>query len=449
MDLTNILERFDDERRHLEFPDIIREATDSVVRHISRYSTQSAIVYSSHETEELIEAISDQLDYFRSLGHDFEWKTYSHNLPRDHALRNARSHAGLVGDRRMVGILQPGSRIERFGGVLLMIAALFATRLILHESLGTAMNGLIFVMYATPLLSLAFVVWAATSRSLDNGLRRATMIATILLACSVWALFRMDGMTGGDGAIFEWRWTETHEERLLALGSNKPTALSSLQTPAETGTAWSGFRGPHRDGVIHDSRIDIDLTTSAPVDLWHRPVGPGWSSFAVRGNLFYTQEQRGDAEIVACYNLTTGKPVWSHSDKTRFWEAIGGAGPRATPTLSDGIAYAFGGTGILNALDASNGQVVWSRNVAADTYVEVPTWGFSSSPLVVDDIVIVAAAATLAAYDIVSGDQKWVATNGNGGYSSPHLATIDGVRQILLMSSAGVSSVSLTDGAQL
>ena len=102
---------------------------------------------------------------------------------------------------------------------------------------------------------------------------------------------------------------------------------------------------------------------------------------------------------------------------------MGGAGPRATPTLRDGRVYTFGATGILNVLDAGDGGGVWSRNVSSDVGVAVPMWGLASSPLVVNDVVIVAAAAKLAAYDLASGDPRWVGPDGEDGYSSPHLST--------------------------
>jgi outer membrane protein assembly factor BamB len=183
--------------------------------------------------------------------------------------------------------------------------------------------------------------------------------------------------------------------------------------------------------------------------MWRRPIGPGWASFAVRGNLIYTQEQRGSDEVVACYRLNTGEPVWRHSDTARFWESNAGPGPRATPTLSNGRVYTFGATGIANALDARTGAVVWSRNAGADTATKIPDWGFSSSPLVLDDIAIVAASGNLVAYDLSTGNPRWLATTGGGSYSSPQLLTIGGVAQVLLMNGAGVASVAPADGKVL
>jgi outer membrane protein assembly factor BamB len=183
--------------------------------------------------------------------------------------------------------------------------------------------------------------------------------------------------------------------------------------------------------------------------MWRRPIGPGWSSFAVRGDFIYTQEQRGDDEVVACYRASTGAPVWAHRDATRFFEANAGAGPRGTPTLHDGRVYTFGATGIANALDDRDGRVIWSRNAAADTEVDVPYWGFSSSPLVVGDVVIVAVSGRLIGYDVATGRPRWLGPTGAGSYSSPQLATIDGVGQVVLMGGEGARSFSSADGTLL
>ncbi|MCP4204575.1 MAG: PQQ-binding-like beta-propeller repeat protein [bacterium] len=342
-------------------------------------------------------------------------------------------------------------RVERWGAVALMIVALFATSLILHESIATGGQGFIYLFYAIPVLSLAFVVWAVAGRRLSDGPRRAAMVVTIVLACGAWALLRTDG-TSSTSSEFAWRWSQTPEERLLAQADDEPDASASAPGAVETGETaadWPGFRGPDRDGKVPGTRIETDWSQSPPVELWRRPIGPGWSSFAVQGNLLYTQEQRGDDEVVACYDAITGEPVWRHRDAARFWESNAGAGPRATPTLSDGRVYAFGATGILNALAAGDGAVVWSRNVAADAGAEIPTWGFSGSPLVVDDLVIVAAAGQLLAYDLATGEPSWFGPDGGAGYSSPHVVMIDGVAQILLMSETGTVGVAPAAGTVL
>jgi outer membrane protein assembly factor BamB len=147
--------------------------------------------------------------------------------------------------------------------------------------------------------------------------------------------------------------------------------------------------------------------------------------------------------------VSTGEPVWRHRDGVRFWESNGGAGPRATPTVHGERVYAFGATGVLNALDAKTGTRVWSRDVSSDTGRRVPDWGFSSSPLVVDDLVVVAAAGTLAAYGLASGEPRWRGPSYGGSYSSPQLVTLDGVPQIVLLGGPGAISVSPADGAVL
>jgi hypothetical protein len=330
-----------------------------------------------------------------------------------------------------------------------MIVALLATSQFIHESIATAMQGGMFLIFSIPVMSLALVIWAVASRNLSGGARHVTMVISILVASGLWILLRTEGMTGEARHDFAWRWSDTKEERFLSQTDEELKDLPSVSATMDTEAEWPGFRGHNRDGIIYDVKIETDWSASPPIELWRRQIGPGCSSFAIQGDLLYTQEQRGDDEIVSCYNLTTGEPVWIHSDSARFWDSHAGAGPRATPTISHGRVYTFGATGILNVLDAGNGDVVWSCNAASDTDTELPGWGFTSSPLVVGDIVIVAAAGSLIAYDIATGDPRWFGPEGGTGYSSPHILTIDGVEQILLMGGLGAICVAPTDGALL
>src|SRR5262245_26997340 len=372
---------------------------------------------------------------------------------------------------------------ERLGAIALMVVAVAATKRVVHPSIAGGMMGMMLPIFSIPPLSLALVVAAAAGRRLSIGLRRTTMVAAILIACGAFTLIRTGGMSGEGASDLHWRWTPTPEQQLLDQTANEPvpppppaSTEIQLQTKtndqpaaptsspaaektsekigadpaaANTGAGWPGFRGPERDGVIRGVRIDTDWSRSKPVELWRRPVGPGWSSFAVQGRLIYTQEQRGDDEVVSCYDLTTGALVWRHKDSVRFYESNAGAGPRATPTLSNGHVYTFGATGLLNALDARNGSVVWSRNAATDTQTKIPDWGFAGSPVIVGDKVVVATAGTLAAYDNGAGRQRWQGPTNHGGYSSPQLATIDGVAQILLLNGEGAIGVAPSDGKLL
>ena len=381
---------------------------------------------------------------------------------------------------------------ERLGALVLMIVGLFATSRVVHLSIANGMMGMMLPLFAVPVLGLALVTWAVAAHRLSTGLRRASMVASILLACGVFTLIRTGGITGEGDSDLHWRWTPSPEERLLAQtrdGAAAPTPAPPVAPPPqkrpteEAGTAtpatataitktagtrlleesgenskptvakreaeWPGFRGPNRDSIVTGVRISSDWTASPPVELWRRPIGPGWSSFAVDGDRVYTQEQRGEDEVVSCYRLTTGEPVWTHRNAVRFYESNGGAGPRGTPTLHNGRVYTLGATGILNALDATNGAVLWSRNAATDTGVQVPDWGVASSPLVIDDLVIVAISGQLVAYDVGSGNRRWLGPKGGAGYSSPHLVTIDGVAQILLLRGSRTISVAPADGTLL
>lgn len=366
-------------------------------------------------------------------------------LPDDRALQIGVL-GGIVGGIAIVlwwGFFSKAPKTERWSAILLIIVSLIATSQFLDKSIATGAMGMMFIMVSVPIMSLAFVAWAFVTSRLSNRLRRTTMAATILLASGFWLLIRSDGMSGHFQFDYKWRWAKTQEERFLEQNTENPVLLPEV---TENGTAWPGFRGAGRNGIIHGITIKADWKTSPPVELWRREIGPACSSFAISGDLLYTQEQRGEYEAVTCYNLTTGKPVWVHKDKARFWDSHAGAGPRGTPTLSKGRLYTFGATGIVNALNATDGKLIWSRNAATDTGAKDSGWGFTSSPLVTDSIVFIAASGSLAAYDIDTGSPRWLDTDSCKGYSSPQLLTIYGVPQILLMSDYGVVSFDTRSG---
>lgn len=378
--------------------------------------------------------------------------------------------------------------LERLGAMAILALAGVATYPFLHVSMRTGMMGMLFVVYAVPAFGAALVLWAALSRRVSPARRWALLVAAAVVASGAFTLLRTEGVTGDAQSDFKWRWTPTAEQQVLAKLREEPTrpalavpsppsatvagnkapspevavaaAAPSTSEASDRGEAkakkddavdseWPGFRGPARDSVVRGLRIETGWANRPPAELWRRPIGPGWSSFAIRGDLVYTQEQRGEDEIVSSYRLGTGQPVWTHRDPVRFWESNGGAGPRATPAVHGDRVYALGATGILNALDAATGAVVWSRNAGADTAVETPGWGFAGSPLIVDDLVVVALSGRLAAYDLATGKQRWLGPEGGSGYASPHLATIGGVRQILLLRGSRTISVAPADGVLL
>jgi outer membrane protein assembly factor BamB len=402
---------------------------------------------------------------------------------------------------------------ERVAAVILMVGGLYVTSRLVHPSIGNGMMGMMLPFFAVPILGLALVTWAVASRRVSATVRGATLVAAIAATCGGFLLVRTGGITGEGRSDFQWRWTATPEERLLAregrdagagsaataasapssaavpaagadaavahapvqstftagpsaapaagaeTKSSAPIASRPLPATVESAdapsvprarrVAWPGFRGRDRDSAIEGLRIGTNWSAVPPVELWRRPIGPGWSSFAVSGDLVFTQEQRGEEELVSCYRLSTGEPVWRHSDPARFWESNGGAGPRATPTVHGDRVYSMGATGILNALDAATGALIWTRNAAADTGKQVPDWGIAGSPLVIDDLVIVAVAGQLAAYESRTGTQRWTGEPGGGGYSSPHLLTSAGIPHVVLLRGARTIGVAPADGSLL
>ncbi len=314
-------------------------------------------------------------------------------------------------------------------------------------------NPMLLIVYALPVVLTVWVLLLLVTPFLSWSVVRLGLPVALLLTWGAFLCLRFDGLDGSLHGTLSLRWSPRGEDKFLAsqgsIGTAKGAAVVKLQ-PGD----WPGFRGPERDGRLTGVRIAADWNQNPPKELWRHRVGPGWGSFAVVGDNIYTQEQRDKQESVVCYDAASGKQIWAHDDATRFDEAMGGAGPRATPTFHDGKIYALGANGRLNCLDAATGAVVWTRDIAADSGATLPTWGFASSPLVVGDVVTVIAAGSdqksALGYDAASGQPPvWSAAAGKMSYSSPQPAKLDGVEQVLCLTEKGLTAFDPAKGEVL
>lgn len=218
------------------------------------------------------------------------------------------------------------------------------------------------------------------------------------------------------------------------------------------------FLGPDRRPMIEGVELARDWNEEPPKLRWKQPIGEGWSSFAVYGELAVTQEQRGEEELVTCYQLDTGRKVWEHISAGRFAEFMGGDGPRATPTIVDAPRMPFvctlGAFGELNCLSLATGKPVWpARNILKDADAENLQWAMSGSPLVYDGMIIVSPGGlqgkSLAAYDLLSGQPKWFGGDSRAAYCSPTLMELERVPQIVIVNQENVTGHDAATGQVL
>jgi outer membrane protein assembly factor BamB len=234
----------------------------------------------------------------------------------------------------------------------------------------------------------------------------------------------------------------------------EPAAEPTARTPAteQAISDWPDFRGPGRDGGYDATDIRIDWPSDGLPQLWKQPIGLGYASFVVSDGRAFTIEQRRHQEVVAAYDVETGRELWTNGWDGEFVESMGGDGPRATPTYRDGRVYALGALGELRCLDAATGQVIWRRNILEDNGARNLDWGMAAAPLVVDDAVVVlpggSGGRSVVAYDRRTGTPVWSALDDRQAYTSPMLVTLAGERQILVVTASRAVALS-PDGSRL
>ncbi|TWU49059.1 outer membrane protein assembly factor BamB family protein [Rubripirellula reticaptiva] len=343
---------------------------------------------------------------------------------------------------------------EKVGGLLAIIAGVVLTAVLMDPT----MRGIGIIVMALPLGVAAFAITLGIVRNwLD---RKRTLVAVIagLLALLSTTLLKSDGVWGNFAMGLQWRWSPSAEQRAIDFAESRQSDgvdVSPDRQRMEDALAsaeWPSFRGARRDGVQRGTAIDRDWNANPPQEVWRIPIGPAWSSFVVAGDLLITQEQRGDDEMVVCYLTIDGSEVWTHRLSSRFFEPLGGLGPRATPTLSGETVFAMGAEGFLVAVNALDGTLKWKVDVRELANRGIPMWGFSSSPVVSGDNVVIYAGGKddlgVLALDANTGEVRWTAPCGPDSYASVQEIVIGDRPWLSILSNKGMHVYDPADGRE-
>lgn len=345
--------------------------------------------------------------------------------------------------------------------VLILVACLIAvvqtTDLLGDHSVANVAS---WVLAFLALASLLIWFWLFSGYS--RRVRAASLVGIVASAVTLAILFRVERISGELIPTFAFRYSPRPDARIALprLQANGQSPAVDLLTTTENG--FPQFLGPQRSTSVEHIALARDWAARPPKLVWKREIGAGWSAFSVVNGHAVTMEQRGDQEMVTCYNVKTGQPEWAHSTATRFEILSGGVGPRSTPTIDEGMVYALGAKGHLLCLDGATGERRWQKNLLEEYGISLDEesaslpWGRSGSPLVVDDRVIVPAGGpadghkvSLVAYDKRTGERVWEGGDRQISYSSPALAVLAGVRQILIVNEDTVSGHDVKTGRVL
>ncbi|NOT29909.1 MAG: PQQ-like beta-propeller repeat protein [Planctomycetes bacterium] len=220
------------------------------------------------------------------------------------------------------------------------------------------------------------------------------------------------------------------------------TVLATLaQDPQPSWPCWRGSDGTNVSAERGWS------SEGAPEPLWRAQVGRGHSTVVIEAGRLYTQgfDEANSIDRVACLDALTGAELWRHEYPAELDADSHGGGTHATPSVDEGSVYSFERQGVLRALAADTGQLLWRRDLRADHDAQPTDYGFSSSPLVAGELVIVNAAKVIAV-ERADGKTRWASADIGAYYSTPARWRL-GQRELLAsFTRPGLTVLDLADG---
>lgn len=216
---------------------------------------------------------------------------------------------------------------------------------------------------------------------------------------------------------------------------------------------WPQWRGPQRDGVWRETGL-IQRFESEQIKLrWRVPISSGYTGPTVAAGRVYVMDrliEPEQSERVHCLDWQTGETLWVHTYAARYVGIGYAAGPRASVSIDEGRAYSLGAAGHLFCLDAAEGNVVWSHDLAAKFDIQMPKWGIAAAPLVEGDLLIVqiggADGACVVALDKHTGQARWTAVKDDAAYAAPIVIDQAGQRVIVCRTAGQVVGLAPASG---
>ena len=213
---------------------------------------------------------------------------------------------------------------------------------------------------------------------------------------------------------------------------------------------WPQWLGPNRTGISSETGLLTTWTKDGPTVVWQKELGEGFSGISVADGRVYTMFSAGEDEFVICLNEETGEEIWRFKTGAKFYERQGGNGPRSQPTVDGERVFVLSAEGWLYALNAKDGKKLWLVDLYDGLGSRVPKFGFSTSPLVENDLLLLEVGTrqgTFIALDKTNGAVQWASQRDIVSYSSPIAVDIAGIRQVVFVSGEAAVGLSPTDGS--